>query len=99
MSAKTIRVGVAWIKKTQAGTEIISMIITNPVGQDFRYTLWPSVQKATEASPDYNVTKQADPPPAWAGRSASRPETDESGHQEQSGDPGPGAGDDGQIPF
>jgi hypothetical protein len=59
MSSKTTRIGAAWLKDTQQGT-IISVRITNPVGEDFQFTLWPTGDKRSEQAPDYEVTKQSD---------------------------------------
>lgn len=56
--AKTIRVGAAWRKATRDGNEFISISITNPVGPDFQFTLWPVKEKRGDRSPDYDVTKQ-----------------------------------------
>ena len=64
MSAKTTKVGVAWKKQTPDGKTYLSMVITNPVGPDFRYTIWPVETKQSDASPDYSVTKSADVRPA-----------------------------------
>ena len=57
--AKTTRIGVGWRKTTTDGKELISVIITNPTGPDFSFTLWPA-EKQGEHSPDYSVTKQSD---------------------------------------
>lgn len=65
MGAKTTRVGVAWSKQTQDGNGLISVVITNPVGPDFKFTLWPVREKRSDTSPDYDVTKQADNAPAY----------------------------------
>jgi uncharacterized protein (DUF736 family) len=77
MSAKTTRVGVAWHKQTPDMRTYISVIITNPIGPDFRYTIWPVEQKQSENSPDYTVTKSADQPanvaPNTARPAAARP--------------------------
>jgi uncharacterized protein (DUF736 family) len=62
MSAKTTRVGVAWKKQTPDGKPYLSVVITNPVGQDFRFTIWPVDDKRSEQSPDYTVTKSAAQP-------------------------------------
>lgn len=58
--AKTTQVGVAWRKETPDGKEFFSIIITNPTGPDYNYTLWPVEQKRSETSPDFSVTKQSD---------------------------------------
>jgi uncharacterized protein (DUF736 family) len=67
MANKTTTVGVGWSKQTQDGRGLISLVITNPVGPDFKFTLWPvdPAQKRSERSPDFNVTKQADDAPAY----------------------------------
>jgi len=86
--AKTTRVGAAWIKSTQGGAEFISVSITNPIGPDFQFTLWPVQEKRGERSPDYDVTKQADAKP---GEQAYQPRTPRP--------PQPDPDDDGPIPF
>ena len=69
MSAKTKRVGVGWKKTDANGREFHSIIITNPVGKDFNYALWPAEgEKRTEFSPDWIVTAQADNAPAPAAK-------------------------------
>ncbi len=60
--AKTTKVGVAWKKTTPDGKTYLSVVITNPVGMDFRYTIWPVEEKRSDASPDYSVTKSTDQP-------------------------------------
>jgi uncharacterized protein (DUF736 family) len=57
---KTTQVGVAWRKETPDGKVFFSVIITNPIGPDFNYTLWPVEQKRGDNSPDFSVTKQSD---------------------------------------
>jgi uncharacterized protein (DUF736 family) len=59
---KTTKVGVAWKKQTPDGKSYLSAVITNPVGPDFRYTIWPVDEKRSEQSPDYSITKSADVP-------------------------------------
>jgi len=66
MSAKTKRVGVAWKRTTQDGKPFLSVSITNPVGPDFRFTIWPAESRQSENSPDYIVTAPADDRPAAA---------------------------------
>jgi uncharacterized protein (DUF736 family) len=68
--SKTTKVGVAWKKTTPDGKPYLSAVITNPVGPDFRYTIWPVDEKRSDASPDYSVTKSADQPTTPAARPA-----------------------------
>jgi len=63
MSAKTKNVGAAWIRQTQDGREYLSVVITNPIGPDFKYSLWPAKEKRSDNSPDYNVSAPADERP------------------------------------
>jgi uncharacterized protein (DUF736 family) len=58
--SKTTRVGVGWKKTLPDGKEIVSIIVTNPTGPDFSFTLWPNENKQGDFSPDYSVTKQSD---------------------------------------
>jgi uncharacterized protein (DUF736 family) len=66
MSAKTKRVGVAWKRTTQDGKPFLSVSITNPLGADYRFTIWPAENRQSENSPDYVVTAPADERPATA---------------------------------
>jgi uncharacterized protein (DUF736 family) len=99
MSAKTTRIGVGWIKQAQDGKKFLSVIITNPVGQDFRYTIWPVEEKRGENSPDYTVTKSADQPAAGTATqarafAAARPDEFPSDAAETSA-----GADDDNVPF
>jgi len=67
---KTTRVGVAWKRQTREGKNFLSVIITNPTGPDFHFTIWPVQEKQGESSPDYTVTKSADERPAAKPRPA-----------------------------
>jgi uncharacterized protein (DUF736 family) len=64
--SKTKRVGAAWKRQTQDGRTFLSVSITNPVGPDFHYTIWPAENRQSENSPDYVVTAPADDRPAAA---------------------------------
>jgi uncharacterized protein (DUF736 family) len=63
--SKTKRVGAAW-KRQYDGKTFLSVVITNPTGRDFQYTIWPAREKRSENSPDYDVTMKADEHPAPA---------------------------------
>jgi uncharacterized protein (DUF736 family) len=61
--SKTKRIGAAWKRTTPDGKPFLSVSITNPIGPDFRYTIWPVDEKRGENSPDYTVTAPADDRP------------------------------------
>jgi len=58
--AKTTKVGAAWKRETPDGKPYFSLVINNPIGPDFNFTLWPVAEKRSENSPDFDVTKQSD---------------------------------------
>ena len=42
------------------------VVITNPTGPDFQYTIWPVTDKRSDKSPDYDVTMKADERPNYS---------------------------------
>jgi uncharacterized protein (DUF736 family) len=88
--SKTTKVGVAWKKTTPDGKAYLSVVITNPVGQDFRYTIWPVEEKRSDASPDYSVTKSTD---QTAAAPVARPAA------RDAGDDFPSDGNSADVPF
>jgi uncharacterized protein (DUF736 family) len=63
--SKTKRVGAAW-KRQFDGKTFLSVVITNPTGPDYQYTIWPVKEKRSENSPDYDVTMKADERPNYS---------------------------------
>lgn len=94
MSSKTTKIGAAWIKQG-GGKEFISVVINNPFGEDMNLVLWPVAEKRSDASPDYDVTKQSDA--AKRERAGAAPRTAPRASSTDAGGDFPD--DDGNVPF
>ena len=95
MNHKMTQVGVAWKKTTQNGRAFLSVVITNPTGQDIRLSIWPNSFKEKDGQPDYIVYKPADERPA--GQAQRRADTPDAFPSDAAESPAPPA--DEEIPF
>ena len=57
MKSKMVQVGVAWKKTTFNEKQFVSIIVTNPMGPDYHFSLWPNSYKEKEGQPDYILYK------------------------------------------
>ena len=64
MTPKTRQIGIGWKNTTPSGKECVNVIITNPIGLDYHFTLCINDRKQKDGDPDYSFTKQADERPA-----------------------------------
>lgn len=58
------QVGAAWKKTSSNGKTFLSVNITNPIGLDFQFSIWPNGFKEKDGQPDYIVYKSGDERPA-----------------------------------
>ena len=63
MKSKMVQVGVAWKKTTLNEKTFISIVITNPTGPDYHFTLWVNSYKEKDGQPDYIIYKSTEERP------------------------------------
>jgi hypothetical protein len=106
--AKTSFIGVAWDNRMPDGTRYISVIITNPFGPDYKFTLYENDKKQSSQSPDYSVRKtnetapEQGQPPARRSFNDTPPPAKNQRREDPPNEPessGPGGVADDDVPF